>query len=61
MTIVGLGMDATEIERIAATVERYGERFLRRIFTPRELEVPACDARIPHRTSPAALRRRKLE
>ena len=38
MTIVGLGMDATEIERIAATVERYGERFLRRIFTPRELE-----------------------
>ena len=38
MTIVGLGMDATEIERIAATVERYGERFLQRIFTPRELE-----------------------
>ena len=38
MTIVGLGMDATEIERIAATVERYGERFLHRVFTPRELE-----------------------
>jgi holo-[acyl-carrier protein] synthase len=37
MTIVGLGMDATEIERIAATVDRYGERFLNRIFTPGEL------------------------
>ncbi len=38
MTIIGLGMDATEIERIAASVDRYGERFLNRVFTERELE-----------------------
>jgi holo-[acyl-carrier protein] synthase len=38
MTIVGLGMDATEIERIAASVDRYGERFLNRVFTERELQ-----------------------
>jgi holo-[acyl-carrier protein] synthase len=38
MTIIGLGMDATEIERIAATVDRYGERFLNRVFTEGELE-----------------------
>jgi holo-[acyl-carrier protein] synthase len=36
-TIIGLGLDATEIDRIAATIERYGERFLRRIFTDGEI------------------------
>jgi holo-[acyl-carrier protein] synthase len=30
-------MDATEIDRIAATIERYGERFLNRIFTDGEI------------------------
>ncbi|HEX7085664.1 MAG TPA: holo-ACP synthase [Vicinamibacterales bacterium] len=37
MTIVGLGLDATEIARIADTLQRYGERFLERVFTPREI------------------------
>lgn len=37
MTIVGLGMDATEVPRIADALERYGERFLRRVFTDREI------------------------
>ena len=37
MTIVGLGFDATEIPRIAATIERYGERFTHRIFTAGEI------------------------
>ena len=37
MTIVGLGMDAVEIDRIAASVERYGDRFLQRVFTPQEV------------------------
>ncbi len=37
MTIVGLGMDATEVPRIADTVERYGMRFLRRVFTDEEI------------------------
>jgi holo-[acyl-carrier protein] synthase len=32
------GVDLVEIERIQAVVERYGERFLKRVFTPRELE-----------------------
>ncbi|HEY2908332.1 MAG TPA: holo-ACP synthase [Vicinamibacterales bacterium] len=35
--IIGLGLDATDIERIAATIERYGDRFLSRIFTTGEI------------------------
>jgi holo-[acyl-carrier protein] synthase len=35
--IIGLGIDATDIPRIAATMQRYGERFLRRIFTDGEI------------------------
>ena len=30
-------MDATEIDRIAETIERYGERFLSRVFTAGEI------------------------
>ena len=41
--ILGLGLDATDIDRIADTIERYGERFLRRIFT--EGEVAYCARR----------------
>ena len=41
--IIGLGLDATDIDRIAETIERYGERFLRRIFT--EGEVAYCQRR----------------
>jgi len=37
VTIIGLGFDATEIPRIAATIERYGERFTHRIFTEGEI------------------------
>jgi holo-[acyl-carrier protein] synthase len=36
-TIIGLGIDATDIPRIAATIERYGDRFIRRIFTEGEI------------------------
>ena len=35
--IIGLGIDATDIPRIAATLERYGERFMNRIFTDGEV------------------------
>ena len=38
MTIIGLGFDATEIPRIAATIGRYGDRFTHRIFTDGEIE-----------------------
>ena len=34
--IVGTGTDLTEIDRIASSVERFGERFLGRIYTPAE-------------------------
>lgn len=34
--ILGIGNDIIEIARIAANMERYGERFLNRIYTPQE-------------------------
>ncbi len=37
MRIIGIGLDATEIPRIRAAVERYGDRFLERVFTEGEL------------------------
>jgi holo-[acyl-carrier protein] synthase len=37
MNILGLGFDATDIPRIAAAFERYGDRFLRRVFTDGEI------------------------
>ncbi len=36
--VVGLGIDLIEVERVGRTVERHGDRFMRRIFHPRELE-----------------------
>jgi len=41
--IIGLGIDATDIHRIAGTLTHYGERFMRRIFT--EGEVAYCTRR----------------
>jgi len=35
--IIGLGLDLTDIDRIADVIDRYGERFLRRIFTDAEI------------------------
>jgi len=37
MEIIGMGIDATEISRIAAAIERYGDRFVNRIFTDEEV------------------------
>jgi holo-[acyl-carrier protein] synthase len=37
MTIVGIGMDATDLPRIATAIDRYGDRFLSRILTDQEL------------------------
>lgn len=36
--ILGVGIDIIEIERIKKSVDRYGERFLNKIFTKTELE-----------------------
>src|SRR2546426_11717528 len=35
--IIGLGFDATDIDRVADVIERHGDRFLRRIFTEGEI------------------------
>lgn len=37
MEIIGSGIDATEISRIAAAIERYGDRFVLRLFTEEEI------------------------
>jgi holo-[acyl-carrier protein] synthase len=34
--IIGIGSDLTNIDRIAATLEKYGERFTNRVFTETE-------------------------
>ena len=34
--ILGIGNDMVDIQRIERTLERYGERFLARVFTPAE-------------------------
>ncbi|MCX8055494.1 MAG: holo-ACP synthase [Ignavibacteria bacterium] len=36
--IFGIGTDIIEVERIKNAIEKYGERFLRRIFTNEEIE-----------------------
>jgi holo-[acyl-carrier protein] synthase len=35
--IVGTGVDITEVGRIKASMERFGERFLKRVFTSAEV------------------------
>ena len=35
--IVGLGIDIAEPDRLRTAVDRYGRRFLERIFTPNEI------------------------
>lgn len=37
MTVIGFGSDITNIDRIAATLARHGERFTRRVFTQTEI------------------------
>ena len=41
--IIGTGIDIAEVPRIAQAIERFGERFLRRIFT--EGEIRYCDSK----------------
>ncbi|MCX6596215.1 MAG: holo-ACP synthase [Acidobacteria bacterium] len=35
--IVGIGTDLAEVSRIRLAIERYGDRFVQRIFTPAEI------------------------
>jgi holo-[acyl-carrier protein] synthase len=41
--IVGTGIDIAEVARIAASIERFGERFLKRVFT--EGEIRYCESK----------------
>jgi len=43
MTLHGIGIDVAEVERIAAAIERHGEAFLTRLFTPAERSY--CDSK----------------
>jgi holo-[acyl-carrier protein] synthase len=52
MEIIGSGLDATEITRIADAIERYGDRFVHRVFT--EEEVAYCRRRRDFASSFAA-------
>src|SRR5207247_8998499 len=49
MSVIGLGFDATDIPRIREVFDRYGDRFLRRVFT--DGEIAYCTRRrdpVPH-------------
>ena len=36
--IIGLGVDIAEVDRVRSAIERHGQPFLRRVFTPAEIE-----------------------
>lgn len=38
MAVHSIGVDITEIERINDLIKRYGNRFLKRVFTDKEIE-----------------------
>jgi holo-[acyl-carrier protein] synthase len=42
--IVGTGIDIAEVPRIQQSIERFGDRFLRRIYTEREIRY--CDSKL---------------
>lgn len=48
MTIVGIGLDATDIPRVERAIARYGDRFVHRIFTG--AEIAYCSSK--HRPAP---------
>ena len=52
MTIIGTGLDATEIDRIEEAISRYGDRFVRRVFT--EGEIAYCRSKRDFASSFAA-------
>jgi holo-[acyl-carrier protein] synthase len=42
--IVGTGIDIVEVPRVAAAIERHGDRFLKRVFT--ESEILYCESKV---------------
>jgi holo-[acyl-carrier protein] synthase len=47
--IVGIGTDLAEVPRIRHGMERYGDRFLTRLFTPREIAYASSKANAAER------------
>ncbi len=45
LVIVGSGIDVVEIARIERALDRHGERFCQRVFTPREIRTCAARGR----------------
>ena len=43
--IYGIGVDATEVDRVRGIVERHGERFLQKVFAPAETAYAGARAR----------------
>ncbi|MCX6550057.1 MAG: holo-ACP synthase [Acidobacteria bacterium] len=43
MSIIGIGLDATDIPRIEQAIRRYGDRFTCRVFT--EAEIAYCSSK----------------
>lgn len=41
--IVGTGIDIAEVPRVRQSIERFGDRFFQRIYTPREIRY--CDSK----------------
>lgn len=41
--IVGMGVDITEVDRVERAIEKFGRRFLERVFTPGEIAY--CESR----------------
>ena len=52
--IYGIGVDLVKVARLAAAIERHGERFLNRVFTPQESA--HCQGKARGRDSAFALR-----
>jgi holo-[acyl-carrier protein] synthase len=54
MIVLGLGSDLCNIERIQASIDRFGDRFIRRIFT--DVEIAKANRRELTRTATFAKR-----
>ncbi|HTF72108.1 MAG TPA: holo-ACP synthase [Edaphobacter sp.] len=52
--ILGVGTDMIEIRRIASSIDQFGERFLRRVFTSREIDY--CQRKKKHAAESFAAR-----
>jgi holo-[acyl-carrier protein] synthase len=54
LRVIGLGSDLTNIERIARSLERFGDRFIARVFT--EIEQARAERRVLTRAATYAKR-----